>query len=175
MRFLNPYIDFYSFLRVCVCPCAVCTSAEMGFALLGRAGVGWAGGTASCSCVRTCLCFMWFTSRFPVYGFRINVHGVKDTWQDSCFILKILTRSVFLCLALACLLNSLLFYENSRFYQCLRVPIEKQVTHTAFLLPLPLRIGYMNLGLLFFFQFMGKPWLLHKVVCPGFYFVLFPK
>lgn len=81
--------------------CIVCATALLVVvAVLCR--VGLVEEIASHSSVHTCLNFMWFTFRFPVYSFRINVNRVNGTWPNSCFKLKALTRSVFLCLVLFC-------------------------------------------------------------------------
>lgn len=80
-----------------------CTACNLMVALLCRTRVGLAEEETSHSPASTCLNLMWFTSGFPMYGFRVNVHRVRD----SCVKLEILTRRVFLCLVFTCSANSL--------------------------------------------------------------------
>lgn len=101
--------------QLCIVRATVGTGDMVAVALLCRTRVGLVEEIASCNSVRACLSFMWFTFRFPVHSCRINVHRVKGTWQDSCFKLKIMTQSTFLCLVLTCFANSLLFCENFQF------------------------------------------------------------
>lgn len=97
---VGPCSGLHSFIS-----CCHCTACNLMVALLCRTRVGLAEGEVSRSPASTCLNLMWFTSRFPMYGFRVYVHRVRD----SCVKLKILTQSIFLCLVFTCSANSLWF------------------------------------------------------------------
>lgn len=100
---VGPCTGLHSFILCC--HGTACAAGVVVVALLCRTREGWAEEVTSHSPALTCLNLMWFTSGFPTFGFRVDVHTVKD----NCFKLKILTWSIFLCLVFTCFTNSLRF------------------------------------------------------------------